>query len=382
MNLVGISKELVDAIHQSLSLIEKKDMLYWDILKTDPECAKNIFQVSKQITKKINIEYNKEETLYPEDLSISLIDDNDLNQYKNGFDFTDYAFYVLLDNKNISNKTYIIKIKYTTNKNNNNSWASSIKKEYIDSSLEGPFINSPGYDVPLDSIVIVPRPDVSKNDYEKIICSLKNNKKRDWFTSHFYYCLPLVIGNQYGFLIKSSRDFEAVWDGSDNPANITFLDDDDYSVQSIINGFGHGIITIQNKFSIRTPVGINIMTIQPPNMFIPGCSSMTGVVESDNLRRDFTFNLKITVPNFKIRIKRGDPVGAFIPIPRNFVDNFILKDVLDVFSKETYSSEVMEYNNLSIERHTEDMFKPHSAGRRYFKGINFDNSKYTNHQTK
>ena len=53
-----------------------------------------------------------------------------------------------------------------------------------------------------------------------------------------------------------------------------------------------GVVTIQNRFTFRTPPDVNLMTINPPNYWIDGIQHMTGVIETDNLRRDFTFNLK------------------------------------------------------------------------------------------
>jgi len=51
----------------------------------------------------------------------------------------------------------------------------------------------------------------------------KPSKKRDWFTPHFYRCLPLTIGNQYGFIIKSEFDFSFIWDGGDTEEAIKFI---------------------------------------------------------------------------------------------------------------------------------------------------------------
>ena len=51
----------------------------------------------------------------------------------------------------------------------------------------------------------------------------KPSKKRDWFTPHFYRCLPLTIGNRYGFIIKSEFDIGFVWDGGDSPESIKIL---------------------------------------------------------------------------------------------------------------------------------------------------------------
>jgi hypothetical protein len=246
----------------------------------------------------------------------------------------------------------------------------------------GPYLNNPGYEVPDNTILIVPHAVSHDGFYKEVILPLKGQSKRDWFNSHFYYCLPLNIGNQYGFLIQSLRDFEIEWDGSEKDPVITFLNEDNKEKQFITGGFGSGIVTVQNSFAIKTPIGVNLVTIQPPNMFIPGCISMAAVIETDNIKRDFTFNIKMTVPNLKVTVKKGDPLGAFIPIKRHYVDSFEVKLISDFFPDEVHANEVAEQLALSIERNTIDKEKPHESGRRYFKGINTDGTAYPDHQRK
>lgn len=241
------------------------------------------------------------------------------------------------------------------------------------------YINSIGNEVPPNNIVVIPFQNGIKSYSDEILEPLAGNTKRDWFTSHFYYCLPLVIGNQYGFLVKSAVNIDVIWNGTD-AAEITFLDSDIHKKQIVTNHFGNGIITFQNMFSLKTPPGINLMTVQPPNMFIPGCSIMTGVVEADQIRRDFTFNLKITVPNLKISIRKGDPIGAFIPIPRYFVDNFSISMVEDIFDLESHNSEISDIMELARQRQNEDATKPHEAGRKYFNGEHAFGDRFSDHQ--
>jgi hypothetical protein len=161
---------------------------------------------------------------------------------------------------------------------------------------------------------------------------------------------------------------------------INFLNNDNEDLQVIKGGFGQGIITIQNRFGFKTPPGINLMTIQPPNWFIPGTCAMTGVVETDQIRRDFTFNLKITVPNMLVSVKKGDALGAFIPIHRYFVDGFNLKIVSEIFDKDMHALEINEQATLGRERNTVDLAKPHQSGRRYFNGLHTDGTGYADHQ--
>lgn len=245
-----------------------------------------------------------------------------------------------------------------------------------------PYMNDPGFEVPENHILVVPHDlNIPEHGYYKeIIMPLAGKVKRDWFTDHFYYCLPINIGNQYGFVIKSLIDFEAVWPGEELGPQIKILNDDNKGKQFIKDVFGNGIITVQNSFALKTPPGINLMTIQPPNMFIPTCVAMTGVIETDNIRRDFTFNIKMTLKNHKIKVSKGDPLGAFIPIPRNFVDKYNVIPAVDIFDKEIVEMDCKESHILGRERVTRDKEKPHGAGRRYFNGYHTDDTKYPTHQ--
>ena len=242
------------------------------------------------------------------------------------------------------------------------------------------YINTPGNEVPENTIVVVPYNLNTDGFYTEIIEPLNGKVKRDWFTDHFYYCLPLVIGNQYGFIIKSTRKFSITWPGGNAAVKITEDSDNLVHKQSILNHFTNGVLTVQNHFALKTPIGINLMTIQPPNFYIPGLVAMSGVIETDNIRRDFTFNLRVTIPDMEIEINIGDPLGAFIPVPRGTVENYKLKLITDIFSQEQHALEVEETNALSKERFGPDKGKPHMAGRRYFNGKHTNNDDYLSHQ--
>jgi uncharacterized protein DUF6065 len=225
--------------------------------------------------------------------------------------------------------------------------------------------------------------------YEKsvdlIIRSLKGQKLRDWFNKHAYFCLPLVIGNQYGFAIRSLKAFSAIWNGKNSPEDTKVKITDhgenpDY--QTISSHFGMGVVTIQNRFTLRTPSGVNLMTINPPNHWIDGIQHMTGVVETDNLRRDFTFNLKVTRPNYEVHVKKGEFIGCVIPIPRYFVDSFCLSKGEELFEKGKIQEERKIMQDFGKERSTVDKEKPRRNGRRYFMGEDVYGNSFPDHQTK
>lgn len=247
------------------------------------------------------------------------------------------------------------------------------------------YINDYGFEVPRNKIVVIPFTgrDEQYERYPEIIESLKGNIKRDWFNNHAYYCLPLNIGNQYGFILKAAYDFDATWDGSSgNPKDIEVktYSDDNLNMQNIHPGFAEGVLTIQNNFQLKTPIGINLMTIQPPNMFIPGMVAMTAVIEADQMRRDFSFNLKLTDPGRVVKVKKGDALAAFIPIQRYFVDKFELLAANKYFSEELINNERNDSHEFGRQRLNEDREKSHLAGRRYFNGIHAFGEKFKDHQ--
>ena len=228
--------------------------------------------------------------------------------------------------------------------------------------------------VPPDKIFALPYDDYYRGKQDQVFFSFKGLNKREWFSKHAYYCLPLVMGNQHGFGLRSLYDLELTWNGGETPADTTIriLNTDDQarhaSLQVISSHFGLGIVTVQTAFALRTPPNVSLMTIQPPNIFIDGLQNLTGVIETDNLRRDFTFNLKLTRPDFTVQVKQGDILSAFIPYPRGFIDNFELVDACSVLDTETIQQEQKAAKDAGHERAHEDPGKPRGIGRRYHEG--------------
>jgi hypothetical protein len=109
---------------------------------------------------------------------------------------------------------------------------------------------------------------------------------------------------------------------------------------------------------------------------------MTGVIETDNLRRDFTFNLKVTRPNHEIHVRKGEWVGCVIPVPRYFVDSFCLATGEALFEGPEIAIEREIMGAFGLERTTEDPQKPHGNGRRYFKGEDVWGHSFPDHQNR
>jgi hypothetical protein len=245
-------------------------------------------------------------------------------------------------------------------------------------------INDENNLIPDNVIAVVAQGNKFRTSVNEIVEPLAGNKKRDWFNSHFYYCLPLIIGNQYGFIIRSYYSWTAIWNGQTNNDAVTIeMENADQDPHQLVSShFGSGIVTVQNRFHFRTAKGINLMTLNPPNFILENLQNLTGVIETDTLRRDFTFNLKITTPHKQIKIHKGQPIAAILPIPRYYVENFELRLDTELFSEDVISNERRMGAKFSHERQDLDLTKPHAAGRRYWNGEDADGNKFDDHQIK
>lgn len=237
-------------------------------------------------------------------------------------------------------------------------------------------------EVPKETILALSYDDYYRGRENEVFLSFKGMNKRDWFSKHAYYCLPLVMGNQHGFGLRSLYDVELTWNGGESPADttVTILNTEDQprhaSLQLVSSHFGLGIVTVQTAFALRTPPNVSLMTIQPPNLFIDGLQNMCGVVETDNLRRDFTFNLKLTRPGLTVRIEKGDVLAGFIPYPRGFIDHFELVDAYSVLDETMLRTEQQAARDAGQERADQDPAKPRGIGRRYHEGKDIYDNKF------
>jgi hypothetical protein len=244
-------------------------------------------------------------------------------------------------------------------------------------------INDGINDVPENTLVVITEDFAKGFSVDRVPLILSPSpKKRDWFTPHFYRCLPLVTGNSYGFIIKSEYSFSVEWNGGPNESDVvvtpTSEHRDKYPI--IETKFGHGTFTLGIPFSLRTPPGINLMTINPPNIPIPNVSVMTGVIETDNLRRNFGVSIKLQMPNISVHFPAGIPLAALLPIPRYVGDAYKIAIAEEIFSDEIIKEE-RESCKAEIEaRVTVDPSLPNRVNRRYFKGVDFYGNEFPDHQ--
>jgi len=212
------------------------------------------------------------------------------------------------------------------------------------------------------------------------------NHKRDWFTSHFYKCLPLSIGNMQGLIYKTPFGFNANWNGGTETEDlrITVFDQDEKfkneNFPQVSSEFGHGIITIHFPIILKTPPGVNLMTIAPPNHPLAGLSPMTGVIEADNLRFTFTLNIKVNLADVELKIGRGTPLAGILPIPRHFCDNFKLVNAYEVIEKSLIEDERDVVQEHELHRIKQNKYIPGFDGGHYYRETDIRGNKFEDHQ--
>lgn len=147
---------------------------------------------------------------------------------------------------------------------------------------------------------------------------------RDWMDqSHnrfAYRCLPLVIANQAGWIIRNPVDFALRWNGGDQLADLKLKFASGPEETRIRSHFGHGIVTFTIPYLFRTPEGINLWVKGPANWIKDGIQPLEGVVETDWSDATFTMNWKVTRKNRTIRFQRGEPICMIIPVPRGLAE--------------------------------------------------------------
>jgi hypothetical protein len=245
-------------------------------------------------------------------------------------------------------------------------------------------INS-GVNVPDKHIAIFPKNIYSNSNIEDVKKIIeKPSVKRPWFTPDFYRCLPLTIANQYGFFIKPTFDFEVTWNGGNETSDMQFSFDEESAKKNVENPvvlshFGSGILTIGLPFILRTPPGVNLMTISPPNVLINNMTVMSGVIETDNLRRDFSINIKLHHPG-TYTFNTHNVLATVIPIPRYFADSFNLELAENIFEEDVILEEIQANIDTLSHRENVEINLKDSVGRLYFSGKDVYGNMFPDHQ--
>jgi hypothetical protein len=169
-----------------------------------------------------------------------------------------------------------------------------------------------------------------------------------WQGESPYRCLPLVLANQGGWLIRNSTPFTAIWDGGYHqsclrldfgqppPAQPAPVNVFGFSFVGVSQGapaappvqpdrdahshFGGGIVSFNIPYLFRTPPGINLWVKGPSNWLKDGAQALEAIVEADWMVASFSMNWRLTRPNHPVRFERGEPICMVVPVPRGLAE--------------------------------------------------------------
>lgn len=142
-----------------------------------------------------------------------------------------------------------------------------------------------------------------------------------------YRCLPIIMANQAGWLVRSPVAFSVTWNGKHDPAGIkiAFLDKMPVEREQRFHGhikssFGGGILTFAFPWIFRTPQGIGLWVRGPSSEFVPNARAIEGLVETDWAHSPFTMNWKIERRNDPVYFRAGDPLCMLTPFPLDLLE--------------------------------------------------------------
>ena len=116
-----------------------------------------------------------------------------------------------------------------------------------------------------------------------------------------YRCLPLVMANQAGWLLRNPITFSASWNGGPSGGDIQILAAHgqrgfrrDQGPESVVEShFGEGVLTFQLPYLFQTSPGYNLWVKGPSNLLKDGIQALEGLVETDWSPRPLHHELEV-----------------------------------------------------------------------------------------
>jgi hypothetical protein len=157
------------------------------------------------------------------------------------------------------------------------------------------------------------------SDHGFTIRPLRSN--RSGLPDEISRCLPVTIGNQYGWAIHSSKEVRVSWNGNPGQKDIR-VNETDHAFFGASSHFGYGIVTWVLPFLFRTSPDYNLLVRGPSNSPKDSIFALEGIVETDWLSTTFTMNWLVTQADREIIFHPDDIVCVVVPIRKNELSAF------------------------------------------------------------
>lgn len=211
--------------------------------------------------------------------------------------------------------------------------------------------------------------------------------ERDWMNRHGhrhpYRCLPLAIGNCYGWQILLRGSVKATWNGGTTKADVVV----ESSIPHVAtSNFTRGIVTFDVPIVFRTEPGYQLMVTGPTNEFKDGASPMTAIIESEWLSYTFTMNYQLTRPGVSVLWEKDEPFCQVAVVPA-LIQESVEPEWRRIQDDPKTAEELRLLSDLRGEfRSRQDRGDPEANKqgwqKLYFRGEHPDGSVEQTHQTK
>lgn len=140
-----------------------------------------------------------------------------------------------------------------------------------------------------------------------------------------YRCLPMVIANQAGWVMRCPIGFKVEWNGGMGMDDLKITPEkgvEHAGRYGVLSHFGGGILTFSMPWLFRTPRGYGLWVRGPANEPRDNCVALEGIVETDWAPYTFTMNWKVMRRGSPVWFKKGEAVCMVSPMPLGMLEEF------------------------------------------------------------
>ena len=136
-------------------------------------------------------------------------------------------------------------------------------------------------------------------------------------------CLPMLIANQSGWVLRNRCAFTATWIGQEDGVDVSIAPDKRDTAQFLpVSHFGNGILTWHLPMVFRTPAGYNLLVRGPANYPKDAVCPLEGIVETDWASASFSMSWKFTRKLMPVRFEVDEPICMIVPQRRAELEEF------------------------------------------------------------
>lgn len=146
------------------------------------------------------------------------------------------------------------------------------------------------------------------------------HRSREWMDrtprKAAYWCLPIAMANQAGWVVRLPSTVTATWNGKDGPdaVKLDFPGKTNRMKGLVGTNFGAGIVSFALPWVFKTTDGTGLWVRGEPNSHTPDCVPLEGIVETDWSPFPFTMNYRIIKRNATVYFPEGMALCMLCPV--------------------------------------------------------------------